>query len=952
MTLPVAIRNNPAYGSILNNPKFKKLLTALKTQNTALRDKVRELLKGKSSAEILSLLSSLSGKSGDGLLQAIISKLSPDQGTARVTVGVLALERNGSGEIYAHINGEKLKVTGRLKKWIDNQMRLKGSGDGRVTVKELKRAATVITTFMANYGFSLEKAFSMYNNPAVVMVERDQGAVAAARLALVKRLGGDEKEFNSTGEVKTALKGCPKTVINDVAGSCGSSPTASVVAQHIMRQVLTNESLTASTVLGWFSVKNPQPPAVRDISRAIVPRVRVSTSPPTVTPPITRGPVLRPGNSGPGPLRTLTDLPPDIGNIPYSSPTPTIVRRPDPTPKPAVPVVELVRPYTPPEPIIVEEPPVVRRPVSPPRPAEPPRPIAPARPVTPTPPVITSGTKRSIADLRRQFVRLYGDRTLPRAVRNRIRSTYLSAVRGIGGLETEAQGAEALRTLTVSYKNQLVIIRREKIKIKTIAVRRSVAREISRIRSRVRGLLRRRATRFNGYRRLLSAQLAKAANALKAANRANTPELASRELNIACEAYLEIGRIEDRIATYAKRLATLKRSAGTLLKRVRTLLRGRIRIAKRNKYSVGTNKLSRYSSRLTVLLGSIRRESETAGLDALITELQKIETQVEAERTQAPPSEGTAPRPSLPTLIPTNLQQLKAVAQGLQVATQYVIKTDIPLLEKSLRLLGEQPNSPLLQSLTRIRSQNSELDSYVGIVAGRTSFSFHHAKLLMTGDPYESSEWGRKSGLVKVKDLRARINKIYSAVMTRTRALVKKQSAAAVSLAKSKIRFATRTQGRQKNALRRLMKLAKTLAGGMASETSIARLVSNAEKLAGVLAKIKATHTGPVVPVLEVVSRSRKTISVRKLVSVFVKRKIVKIKRLWRNGVQTVINIRIRMNSDNSFVVVVKNQDNNNSELAGAIRNYIRTALPIYARGYRSISGRNQEANISIRFRR
>jgi hypothetical protein len=317
MTLPVAIRNNPAYRSILNNPKFKKLLTALKTQNTTLRDKVRLLLKGKTSAEILSLLSSLSGKSGDDLLRAIISKLSPDQGARRVTVGALTFERSSSGEIFAHINGRKLKVTGKFKKKIDAWMRLRGSGDGIVTAKELKRAATVIITFMNNFGYSLLEAFNMYNDPATVFVERDQSAVTSARLALTRRLGGDQKRFASTNAVKTALRGCPPPVINDVTGSCGSSPTASMVAQHLMRQLRINESYTPNTVLGWLNVQSTPTIYRPGNPRSIEPNRSVKIRAPQT-------PVGRP-------LRTLTDLPSNFGldsnPMEYRRVIPTEIRR-------------------------------------------------------------------------------------------------------------------------------------------------------------------------------------------------------------------------------------------------------------------------------------------------------------------------------------------------------------------------------------------------------------------------------------------------------------------------------------------------------------------------------------------------------------------------------------------------------------------------------------------------
>lgn len=274
------------------DPRLNTLRDALlKTTNQELRSKIAALIKGKTKTEIIALLKGISQLKGDALLKALLSKLSPSNDNFRVKVGNLTLERSGSGEIYAHINGKKVRVTGRLKKWIDNLMRLNGNGDGKITAKELTRAATVITTFMANYGYTLEAAFSMYNDPSVVMVERDQDAVTAARIALTKRLGGDAKKFGSTKEVEIALKGCPQTVINDVAKSCGSSSTAPIVAQHIMRQVLTNDSLTTSTVLGWFSIQKPQPPAVRDSSRAIVPRppARLAGSPPA--PVIARRPV-------------------------------------------------------------------------------------------------------------------------------------------------------------------------------------------------------------------------------------------------------------------------------------------------------------------------------------------------------------------------------------------------------------------------------------------------------------------------------------------------------------------------------------------------------------------------------------------------------------------------------------------------------------------------------------
>jgi hypothetical protein len=557
--MPVTISVNSIIPHELRkNSQLSKFFSALNSTGTFSREKVLEFLKSKgiSYARLASILSQakFSNLTGTRLIEALlkhlgvkdVSKFKAASGRQRVTVGKLTFERSGSGEIYAHINGKKLRVTGRLKKWIDSWMRMNRSGDGQITAKELKRAATVITTFMANYGYTLETAFKMYNDPIAVMVERDQSAVTAARIALTKQLGGDAKKFNSAGEVKIALRGCPQPVINDVAGSCGSTPTAPTVVQHLMRQVLINESITTSTVLGWFNIRSPQTPVLGDNPRTIVPRPPVrppkSAPPPTIVrPPIAPRPdpikvkkppvpptrpreaVRRPDKRAEKVFTRIRKLiNKAIGS--FSRAIRSISGKPQPNPRPA-PAVKLGEPYTPPAPIIVKEPP---RPVEPPAPrpapavkprivrktvirhpqpevipprvrprlAEPPAPRPtpmpeprpaprptprPARPVTPPP--LTQATGSKITSLRRRFIALYRDRTIPKRTRRSVRRRYLRAIRSFRNLKTERQGEEALRSLSLLYKEQQIYIGKIKVKLKAAASRKALA-GLKRIRAR------------------------------------------------------------------------------------------------------------------------------------------------------------------------------------------------------------------------------------------------------------------------------------------------------------------------------------------------------------------------------------------------------------------------------------------------------------------------------------
>lgn len=113
--------------------------------------------------------------------------------------------------------------------------------DQAVSLEEFTRAADVIQWFSNTYGYTLEEAVAMYNNPATPMVTVDRAAVNASSTALTAALG--DHQFANLEQVRTALGGLtpPATtaeIDTVIASLTSNSHTTNVSAQKVAQYLL------------------------------------------------------------------------------------------------------------------------------------------------------------------------------------------------------------------------------------------------------------------------------------------------------------------------------------------------------------------------------------------------------------------------------------------------------------------------------------------------------------------------------------------------------------------------------------------------------------------------------------------------------------------------------------------------------------------------------------------